>query len=80
MKFEKKKKKHFVCFVPLLLEYDDDGFKKKNSTLAVKYIWIYKYTLNIKKCKNLSFDLKIKSLKGLGITRVSIYIPMKQDA
>ena len=30
---------------------DDDGFLKifKNSTLVVKYIWIYKYTLNIKK-------------------------------
>ena len=38
------------------------------------------YTLNIKKYKNITFDLKIKSLKGLGITRVSIYIPMKQDA
>ena len=39
----------------------------KNSTLVVKYMWIYKYALNIKKIlkyKNLTFDL-YKS-KGTG--------------
>ena len=46
------------------LFYNNDGLLKifKNSTLVVKYIWIYKYTLNIKKSTkilHLTLNLKV---------------------